>query len=320
MIDRVIQILKDKEEKYRNIRSFSESAGIYALFFHGKSFPLEGVKPAINEIIYIGKTEKSQKSRDQNTHFATGKTRRSTLRRTFGALLREKENLKPIVISQRDIEVGKLSNFLFDDRSEQFITDWMVNNLGLSFYPFPKSKQEIKSLETRLIKKLVPILNIDNTNPTNPYLSTIRGLRKQCGEIAYKNKPTLKVTETNLDAPPKLYVNQISAGSSVRKYEDIWSCAVSKIIDSVNSRNNVVLILDEKDFSAVGKRKSYAFRLQYINGVVSNNIGGSAVARDLARVLEKYRSFNKVFKGKEVAIRLDKDFMLHIYKSGLWET
>jgi hypothetical protein len=45
----------------------------------------------------------------------------------------------------------------------------------------------------------------------------------------------------------------------------------------------------------------------------TNNIGGSAVARDLERILRSNHEFKVITKGKFVKIRLDKNFDLHVY-------
>ena len=46
---------------------------------------------------------------------------------------------------------------------------WMENNLALSFYEYPRTKQEIEYLETKLIDELVPILNISSKVCKQPF-------------------------------------------------------------------------------------------------------------------------------------------------------
>jgi hypothetical protein len=55
---------------------FSPNPGIYAVGYTGDNFPFPTGENVVNngDIIYIGKTEKSQKSRDAQTHFKSGKT------------------------------------------------------------------------------------------------------------------------------------------------------------------------------------------------------------------------------------------------------
>ncbi len=59
---------------------------------------------------------------------------------------------------------------------------------------------------------------------------------------------------------------------------------------------------------------SYSFNLEFINGIVSNNIDGSAVARDLAKVLENSLEIKKILNLGHFKIRMDKDFCLWIEK------
>src|SRR4051812_1169613 len=93
------QILEDLKRSARSFSldktAFSASPGIYAVFFVSNEFPKSCVDVKPRELLYVGKTESSQVSRDLNTHFADGKTGSSTLRRTLGALLRVELGLKP---------------------------------------------------------------------------------------------------------------------------------------------------------------------------------------------------------------------------------
>ena len=78
-----------------------------------------------------------------------------------------------------------------------------------------------------------------------------------------------------------------------------------KAIISGNCRNTIQL--DKELFQQAGKRKDYSFKLEYTNGIVSNNISGSAVARDLDNVITK----NKV-EVKNKIFRLTQDFKLTV--------
>lgn len=182
----VIELLKKRETEYSKTEYFSQLPGIYAFFFIGNTFPLIGSSVSKHQIIYIGKTESSQEKRDAKTHFTTGKTGSSTVRKSIGSILCEKENLKPIPRNDSDYEKGRFSHFMFDDTSEQLITNWMKNNLALSFYEYPNSRQEIEDLETEIIDALVPILNISK-NPKNAFKTTLQNLRKNCASSAMQN-------------------------------------------------------------------------------------------------------------------------------------
>jgi hypothetical protein len=307
----VIELLKKRETEYSKTEYFSQLPGIYAFFFIGNTFPLIGSSVSKHQIIYVGKTESSQEKRDAKTHFTTGKTGSSTVRKSIGSILCEKENLKPIPRNDSDYEKGRFSHFMFDDTSEYIITNWMKNNLALSFYEYPKSRQEIEDLETELIHVLVPILNISK-NPMNQFKDTLQHLRKICAQIASKNQSQKgKSEQTNFNKPQQINSNMSSPG----KYIDLWSKNRSLIKEKLlNSSTKQMIRLNSEDFSKVGNRSSYSFNLEFKNGIVHNNIGGSAVARDLAKVLENSAEIKTILNSGYYKINMDRMFCLWLEK------
>jgi hypothetical protein len=314
----IIKHLQSSADQFEKIKVFSNEPGIYAVSFCGESFPFAGYKPKKNEIIYVGKTESSQQSRDADTHFASGRTGTSTLRRTFGALLLEELKLKPLPRSQTDIEAGRTSFYKFNDESEIKLTSWMRKNLALAFYPYAKSAIDIDSLETQIIQALIPILNIDKKNPANLYTGAIKALRKKTALIAHKftgitQMPTERMTVPESQKTIKRI--NVSFAGSIFKYEDIWKQLRSAIIETIHAGNDKQIYIGETPFKKVGNRQSYSFNLEFKDGRVSNNIGGSAVARDLARILERSNDFIAAAKGKWVKITLDRYYQLNIRTS-----
>lgn len=313
MTERIINLLVENAKPFREISNFSDEPGIYALFFYGSIFPLENYQLKNKEILYIGKTESSQKKRDADTHFKTGKTGSSTLRKTFGSLLQQQFNLRPIPRSQSDIDKGRTAHFKFETSSENQLTHWMVENLGLSFYPFPKSPREIDKLETELINILIPILNIDRKNTRNPFYNHIRSLRKQMGEIAYNSRKVNSIdAKKSIIKPLEIKQKTFSRISSSCKYGELWKKVIPSILDSLTSSNLTKIQLSKAIFDKVGNRKEYSFNLEFQDGKVANNISGSAVARDLARVLENNSQFKFFARGKHLKLKLDKGFILEI--------
>ena len=306
-INKIIVQLIRNAKPFQEIQSFSDKPGIYAFFFYGEKFPLPGYTPRKGQIIYIGKTESSQQKRDADTHFATGKTGSSTVRKSFGALLREELGLKPVPRGQADIDAGRTSAFKFDDDSEEKLTEWMVSNLGLSYYEYDVDAKKIDMLETALIRQVVPVINIDK-NPDNPYLLDLKRARKEAAEEAYKNvaKGT-KIRKAKSSSQPRQF-NM----ANIYKYEDIWRVLLPDIRESVENGTQTEIQLQKRYFDEVGNRNSYSFNLEFKNGKVANNIGGSAVARDLARVMQNDTDMKALLKGKHVKIRIDKEFMVFI--------
>lgn len=195
----VIQLLRKSEIPYLKTTIFSQLPGIYALFYIGNNFPFVGCNVSTHQIIYIGKTESSQEKRDAKTHFTSGKTGSSTVRKSIGSLLCELEKLNPIPRNDNDYQNGRFSHFMFDVFGEQIITDWMKRNLALSFYEFTGSIQELEDLETEIIDAIVPILNISK-NPKNTFKITLQALRKKCALSALRNIEIAKIKTSKLKA------------------------------------------------------------------------------------------------------------------------
>ena len=111
--------------------------------------------------------------------------------------------------------------------------------------------------------------------------------------------------------------NYYPAAGSQGKYSNIWQNAlpaISEILGSSDSSKSITL--NSKDFALVGNRKSYSFNLEFDDGVVSNNISGSAVARDLAAELSNSSSVKSILKTGYFKFRMDNNFTLWISKLG----
>ena len=108
-----------------------------------------------------------------------------------------------------------------------------------------------------------------------------------------------------------------SASGSQGKYTSIWKNTIPAISDLLNNENpNGCIELNSRDFAAVGNRKNYSFNIEYDRGSVSNNISGSAVARDLAAVISRSNSAMAVLKNGHFKIRMAKNFTLWISNLG----
>jgi len=307
----IIKLLKERETDFLKTKSFSKFPGIYALFYIGNDFPLLGDYISKHQIIYIGKTESSQERRDAKTHFTSGKTGSSTVRKSIGSILCTQENLKPIPRNDSDYKKGRFSHFKFDEASELKITNWMENNLALSFYEYSKTKKEIEDLETELINYLVPILNISK-NPKNAFKDTLQQLRKNCAKMAAKN---YKTNENRIRSNSIIHEKTKFTMNSSGKYVDLWTrqrMPIKEKLEKATIKQSIQL--NSEEFRNVGNRSRYSFNLEFINGIVSNNIGGSAVARDLAKVLEQTPEIMEILKSGHYKFRMDKEFRLWIEK------
>ena len=181
--NKIITHLQNTLKPFKELKEFSDNPGIYAVGQNMDCFPFP-IKESVvrkGDIIYIGKTEKSQRSRDAQTHFTNGKTGSSTLRRSLGAILLQELELTPI---PRSYTETKMRDYKFIRESEEKLTQWMINNLSLSFYEILDGKKVIRELEKQVIITLSPVLNIQGNSILNPYAGMLKELRAKCKQIA----------------------------------------------------------------------------------------------------------------------------------------
>lgn len=89
-------------------------------------------------------------------------------------------------------------------------------------------------------------------------------------------------------------------------YYSLWESNRALIMETVINGSGKIS-LREADFNCYGNRDSYSFRIEYVDGKAVRR-GGSAVARDLQDVLERYSGFHEVMHGKDIVIRMGKSF------------
>ena len=96
-------------------------------------------------------------------------------------------------------------------------------------------------------------------------------------------------------------------------YIDFWKSYLDFFVDKFmhgGTMNDKTI--DCNKLVTYGDRQKYTFHLLLENGKVSNNIGGSAVARDLYKVLSSHSAFDFITKKKRIAISLKSDCSLDI--------
>ena len=122
-------------------------------------------------IIYIGKSESSLRERlwDQELNHKKA----ATFFRSIGAMLGKRP-------PKGSLYGGTSKNFEFDYMDTEEIKKWMRQSLLVNFVPVPKNS--IKSIESKLIEKYCPLVNIQG----NPQKSkSLMDVRKECNDIAH---------------------------------------------------------------------------------------------------------------------------------------
>ena len=142
------------------------AAGLYAFYGDTQAWNDLGLTPALSDAaLYVGKAEKSLHGRDVRTHFASGKTGSSTVRRSLAALL---------------IDVLDSANFALTSSSDDRLRSWMEARLRLALWPRPDDIV-LGDMETAVVLALAPPLNLDKVGQRRDRL---RAARKEMADRA----------------------------------------------------------------------------------------------------------------------------------------
>jgi hypothetical protein len=118
---------------------------------------------------------------------------------------------------------------------------------------------------------------------------------------------------------PKLVNNLRIKIMEERKYLQTWKkyIPVIRLYLKKSLTEDQQFKLNITDFESAGDRgkSGYTFNLQMENGKVTNNISGSAVARDLFELLKADDIIKAFLQEKSVKISVGKSFMLTIKTS-----
>ncbi len=98
------------------------------------------------------------------------------------------------------------------------------------------------------------------------------------------------------------------------KYVELWQRYLPAIIQNLSDSNSSkhLIVLSSYEFELIGNRKNYSFHLEYRDGKVSNNIQGSAVAKDLAQAIEDSAEARNILSSGSFKFTMDRNFSLFI--------
>ena len=97
--------------------------GLYAVYADPETWQELNLEIREGCPLYVGKAEQSLQSRDIRTHFATGRTGSSTVRRSFAALLRDPLRLRGVPRNMARPE--RPANFGLAAEGDERLTAWM---------------------------------------------------------------------------------------------------------------------------------------------------------------------------------------------------
>jgi len=152
--------------------------GIYAFYLSDNSNLLDFGKSG--QLIYIGIAKYSLHDRDFKQHFNSGKTGSSTLRRSIGAILKDKLKLTAIPRGgENDNKRFRYYKFI----TEQSLTDWMISNLQIGYWVSDEilNYKQLRDKEKDITIQLKPTLDRDNrTRKYNPLADKLDILLEVC--------------------------------------------------------------------------------------------------------------------------------------------
>ncbi len=159
--------------------SLPASMGIYAIYLRpGRQ--LGSVPPNPDGLLYVGRTKSSLLDRDARTHFATGKTSSSTLRRSLGAILKADLDLTAVARGSGGTRKDA-THYRFVAAGEDRLTTWMLDSLLMAV----AQTEDPVGAEKTAIQAMRPPLNLTGLKPwVNPQAQHIKALRKLCADEA----------------------------------------------------------------------------------------------------------------------------------------
>lgn len=160
-----------------------DGPGLYAVYAEEPVWITLGLQPSIDDApLYVGKAEDSLVRRDMRTHFQTGRTGSSTLRRSLAALLRDELKLR--ALPRNAARPNHFANFSLEPEGDARLTTWMHERLAIAFWQ--KSGLELNDVETSVVEAWAPPLNISKIGKPSPRL---RLARKEMADEARRWAP-----------------------------------------------------------------------------------------------------------------------------------
>lgn len=177
----VLGSLEDHGVSFNEFRaSVAPAPGLYAVHGDSQAWERLGLATAGDgRPLYVGKAERSLAGRDVHTHFRSGRTGSSTLRRSLAALLRDPLDLR--AQPRNPAPPGHFANYGLEPAGDERLTAWMCEHLRLATWT-ASVDLFLGDLETAVLAALQPPLNIDKVR--TPWRAQVRAARKRMSEEA----------------------------------------------------------------------------------------------------------------------------------------
>jgi hypothetical protein len=146
--------------------------GLYAFYGDARAWADLALAPAVeDQPLYVGKAERSLNGRDVGTHFSTGRTGSSTVRRSLAALLTKELALH--AVPRNLLHPDGSANFGLEPCSDARLSEWMGARLALATWVRPDGVN-LDEIETAVVLRLRPPLNLDKVGEPRERLRLAR--------------------------------------------------------------------------------------------------------------------------------------------------
>jgi hypothetical protein len=166
----------------------ADAPGLYAIYGDVETWTELGLdEPPDARPLYVGKAESSLRERDLKQHFRSGMTGRSTVRRTFAALLRGAYAFRGV--PRNKAKPARFSHFALEPAQEAQLTKWMNERLELAVWTKPINCTDLHAVEVEVLGCLVPPGNIQD-NQSSTWVKQVRDARRAMAKDAREWAPT----------------------------------------------------------------------------------------------------------------------------------
>lgn len=151
-----------------------KAPGLYAFYGDEQAWSDLDLFPAFDDQpLYVGKAEKSLNGRDVGTHFSTGKTGSSTVRRSLAALLVAQLDL--VAVPRNLAKPDGSANYALEVPGDERLSAWMEVRLVLAAWVKPEDVV-LEDVETAVLQHLRPPLNLDKVGEPRDRLRRARAV------------------------------------------------------------------------------------------------------------------------------------------------
>jgi hypothetical protein len=173
VIEAALQTLAgERHDRSRAADLVPDQPGLYAFYGGRQAWTELALEPAFDgQPLYVGKAERSLNGRDVRTHFATGKTGSSTVRRSLAALLIDDVDL--VAVPRNLAKPDGSANYALDPPSDARLSTWMENHLRLATWVRPDGLV-LGDIEIAVVLRLRPPLNLDKVGEPRERLRRAR--------------------------------------------------------------------------------------------------------------------------------------------------